>query len=186
MLEHLPQMVWVMDPEGRIVYVNPAGLRFVGDSAGALGLSWLMVVEPSERDRVLESTRGGPGDAGLWSSELRLRRHDGAFRRMRVLAQVVRDDADVTAAWIGTCVDVEDERRVGDELRRQALETGLLVAAHGDAGDRERARLASIAESGVLAPLRLAAARLRAAGAVDESIAVERAAAALRMLLGDD
>lgn len=179
-IDSLPVIVWMLAPDGRLVYVNRAGREYVGVDHDGTGEGWADVVHPDDRARAASGWPGPQSAPEGWEAEFRLRRHDGQFRRALVRARPVRDEAGVVSRWVGTVTDVEDERRMGDELRRQALDIGLVLAAAVDAADHERRRLARQLRAPALEPLEAAARSLQEAGHAEESAAVMRAVKALR------
>ncbi len=180
MIDALPVIIWMLAPDGRLVYINRTGREYFGVDGDFTGDGWDDPVHPNDRDRA-KAAWPGPLTAMLgWDTEFRLRRHDGEFRRALVRARPVRDEAGVLVTWIGTTTDVEDERRMGDELRRRALDIGLVLAAAEDAAERERRRLARQLQDAALEPLEAVAQRLRREGQTEASAAVERSLTALR------
>jgi PAS domain S-box-containing protein len=153
-LDALPALAWIYTPDRRLLYANRAMREYFGPE-GLDDEAWIDVVHPGDRDRASAEWHAPAIDA-----EYRLRRRDGEWRRALVRARALRGDDGALLAWIGTTTDVEDERRMGDEFRRQALDIGLVLAAAGDAAERERARLAKVVRDTALEPLETAARRL--------------------------
>jgi len=54
--------------------------------------------------------------------EARLRRHDGVYRWFLIRAQAFRDDSGNIVRWYGTSTDIDDRRRVEEELRNAQSE----------------------------------------------------------------
>lgn len=153
-LDALPALMWIYTPDRRLLYANRAMREYFGPE-GLDDEAWVNLVHPGDRDRAKAKWPVPAMDA-----EYRLRRSDGEWRRALVRARALRGDDGTLLAWIGTTTDVEDERRMGDEFRRQALDIGLVLAAAGDAAERERARLAKVMRKTALEPLETAARRL--------------------------
>ena len=143
--------------------------------------TWIDVVHPGDRDRALADW-----PVPAMEAEYRLRRNDGEWRRALVRARALLGDDGTLLAWVGTTTDVEDERRMGDEFRRQALDIGLVLAAAGDAGERERARLAEVLRETALEPLETAARRLALEDQAALSDLVARSLDALRAAFEPD
>jgi hypothetical protein len=153
-LDALPALTWIYTPDRRLLYANRAMREYWGPE-GLDDEAWVDIVHPGDRARATATWSVPAMDA-----EYRLRRSDGQWRRALVRARALCGDDGALLAWIGTTTDVEDERRMGDEFRRQALDIGLVVAAAGDAAERERARLAKVVRETALGPLETAARRL--------------------------
>src|SRR5262249_29958893 len=56
---------------------------------------------------------GEPGEI-----EARLRRHDGAYRWFLIRVEPFRDDTGKIVRWYGTSTDIDDRKRVEEQLRR--------------------------------------------------------------------
>ena len=179
-----PVNAWMMDAADGRVYMNRTMREYFGfDVARGSWLvvdDWLSVLDPRDHERAMVTWRERQASPEGWDAEFRACRHDGEWRRVLVRARPVRDDAGVMVRWVGTTTDVEDERRLGDELCRRALDSGLVLAAADDAAKHERGRLATQLRTTALDPLEAIAHRLQRAGHTEESSAIARALEALR------
>ena len=159
MADHAPVMMWVTDADGYCTYLNRSWYDFTGqDEVEALGLGWLEAVHPEDREH--------SGDVFLEASkrsvpfrlEYRLIRADGAVRwAIDAAAPRFSDDGEFLG-YIGSVVDITDERMVEAELRRNqtALEEQTRAlrivnrAAAAIAGDLDLERLVgAITDAGV-------------------------------------
>jgi len=179
-LDALPALAWMLAADRRLLYANLAMRRYYGPEV-LEDDDWLDIVHPSDHDRALANWPQPD-----WESEYRVRRVDGEWRRVLVRARALHGDDGTMLGWVGTTTDVEDERRMGDELRRQALDIGLVLAAAGDAAARERARLAKVIRETALAPLETVARRLALEDRAELSELVAGSLKALRDALGAD
>ena len=181
-----PVNAWMMDAADGRVYMNRTMREYFGFDVDITHSSWLdvddwrSVLDPRDHERAMVTWRERQTAPEGWDAEFRARRHDGVWRRHLVRARPVRDDAGVLVRWVGTSTDVEDERRLGDELCRRALDTGLVLAAADDAAKHERGRLAMQLRTTALDPLEATAQRLQRAGHSEESSAIVRALQAIR------
>lgn len=117
-------IVWVTEPDGTITMELPSWQAYTGQQREDYqGWGWLMAVHPEDRaatqavwQRALESKE-------MYYTEYRLLRHDGQFRRVMVRGVPVLDVTGSVIEWVGTCTDVEDDRRAAEHLRQaQRLE----------------------------------------------------------------
>jgi PAS domain S-box-containing protein len=173
-LDALPALTWIYTPDRRLLYANRAMREYWGPE-GLDDDAWIDIVHPGDRDRAKAKWHEPEVDA-----EYRLRRSDGEWRRALVRARALHGEDGALLWWIGTTTDVEDERRMGDEFRRQALDIGLVLAAAGDAAERERARLAKVVRETALGPLETAARRLALEDHAELSDLVVRSLQAVR------
>jgi PAS domain S-box-containing protein len=184
-LELAPEIVALTRPDGDLVYLNQAGRDFYGAGVDLLVDGWSAVGESPDSERPTALWLRRFAEADSWDAEFRQRRRDGEPRRMMFRARAMRDGSGTLRGWVLSCTDVEDQRRVGDALRRQAIDSGLLLAAVDEAASRERIRIFTAAALTVLAPLSETVRRLREPGSADPDLGavVEAALAELRRLL---
>lgn len=183
-LDAMPDMAAVLTPDGLLIYMNHAGREFFGPEADLLQDGWYDILEPSERERAAANWPKPDGEMRAWDAEFRLRRHDGEFRRAMVRSRAVVGDSGGPVAWVVSTIDVEDERRLGDELRRRAMDMGLVLALADDAARLERARLAAHVRQTAIEPLEAAAQRLRGDHPQDSELIAQSLAAIREALEG--
>jgi PAS domain S-box-containing protein len=127
MMELLPQIPWVIDPQGRALDVSQRWLEITGTTDDQWrGFGWLDALHPEDRqptiDAMHESFRtGNPIDL-----EYRVRRSGGEWKWMRArgAARIGADGKIV--CWYGSLEDVDEQRRY------QTARQGMLVG--GQAG----------------------------------------------------
>jgi signal transduction histidine kinase/CheY-like chemotaxis protein len=86
-------------------------------------MGWLQAIHPDDREATLEAWRRALDQRQTYYTEYRLRRHDGQYRRVVARGVPVLDSEGGLIEWVGTCNDVEDDRRAAEHLRQaQRLE----------------------------------------------------------------
>jgi PAS domain S-box-containing protein len=116
----------VTDPAGKIIYVNPADAAMHGYSIEELRGKPASLFAAGE---IVVSDR--PGGLELWSRERLNRTKDGRVFPVRLLSDVVTNDAGAVEAVVTLCEDVSSFRRAVDELDRRdriLSAVGLAVA----------------------------------------------------------
>jgi PAS domain S-box-containing protein len=110
-------IVWVLDPELRPTGRNQPWELYTGQATEEYAqLGWLSAVHPDDREAIrAEAARAMAAGSSL-TTEFRVRRADGEYRRTFIRAIPIREDGRVVE-WIGTANDVEDARRAADEQR---------------------------------------------------------------------
>ena len=109
LLNTMPQIVWVMQPDGRTTYVNQRWLDYSGCSVEeSLGHGWSGLVHPDDRVRVCGLCAQACGRDGSHELEFRLRRADGIYRWMLGRTVPQFDAAGQTTQWLGTLTDIDD------------------------------------------------------------------------------
>jgi PAS domain S-box-containing protein len=133
--ETLPQIVWTADPDGNVDYFNGRWTEYTGLNLEQMRAKrgWRQVVHPDDIRRVnrlwREAVRTGEG----YNIEYRFRRaSDGAYRWHLGRALPLHDEQGRIVKWFGTCTDIEDQKRVHDELHQavKMRENFLSVASH--------------------------------------------------------
>ena len=122
-------IVWVIDAQLRPTGDNPAWERYTGQTGDTyLEHGWLEALHPDDRAQVGRAAATAAASGEPLSLELRIRRHDGQFRRHLIRAVPVRENSAIVE-WIGTAIDVEDDRRRADDQRE--LRARLLALTDG-------------------------------------------------------
>ena len=122
----LPGLVWTALPDGRIDYVNRTWCEYTGMSReDACGSGWAPVVHPDDVgiatvywQTLLKS--GRPGEC-----EVRLRRHDGIYRRFLIRAVPRRNAIGRLAKWVVAGTDVEGRGQAEAASERAVRESAL-------------------------------------------------------------
>jgi PAS domain S-box-containing protein len=127
MLEALPQIAFVIRPDGTAEYYNRRFTDYVGHAVGADPDSRTELQHPDDREALVQARRAGAASDNPYRVEARLRRHDGAYRWHVVSNTPLRRDGK-TVAWLGTAVDIDDARRAEETLRRVNEELEQRVA----------------------------------------------------------
>jgi PAS domain S-box-containing protein len=132
-----PQLIWVCDARGKVLWVNARWLQFTGQSfADALDEGWRTIVHPDDEDEAQRRWREAAANGEAYECEYRLRGQDGGFRWFLGRAIAVRT-TDGTL-WYGSNTDIDDARRAARTLRvfadiGEALSESLGLAATLDA-----------------------------------------------------
>src|SRR5579863_783033 len=130
MADNLPAMVWVSDSEGLRTYFNRAWLGFTGRSLEQeLGDGWSDGIHPEDRLRCLDTYRTSIKSRLPFKMEYRLRRADGAFRRVLSHGQPCLTDEGEFQGYVGTCLDI-DEQKASEET---VLSLAAIVQSSDDA-----------------------------------------------------
>lgn len=112
------RLVWVVDPRGALVDASPSWRAFTGqDPATATAAGWLETLHPEDRDRVELTWRRALAGREPVEYEVRVRRHDGAYRSLQVRAVPYLDDAGAVRGWVCLASDVEAQQRDAEALR---------------------------------------------------------------------
>ncbi len=127
--ESLPQIVWRSRADSSLNnYVNARWFEYSGmdfDSTGGTG--WLGALHPDDHARVVEALHRSMETGRGYDLEYRLRRRDGEYRRFLARSMPLPDADGAITSWVGTCTDIEDEKRSQDALTFIAESSAVLA-----------------------------------------------------------
>ncbi|WFU49812.1 PAS domain-containing sensor histidine kinase [Sinorhizobium terangae] len=134
-MEDIPGLGWSCYPDGRMRFVNPKALEFVGLTVEEMKRLmeagdtawWQPFVHPDDRERSLALWKHSLSTGEPLIDEQRVRRHDGTYRWFRDSAVASRDEHGRITAWYGTTVDIDDQRKAEAALRESEQQLRQLI-----------------------------------------------------------
>ncbi len=123
--EALPQLVWIMRPDGTGLYCNERCLAFYGRSWQDLA-GRLSHIHPEDRDKAARLRAECIAAGRLFQVVVRLRSQDEAYRWHPLSVVPLKGEG---GAWVGTATDIDDLRRAEEVNARLAA----IVTASADA-----------------------------------------------------
>jgi len=126
LIETLPAQIWCTAPDGEPVYFSQRFRDFIGfnvadkDIAGASRLSGVLsaIIHPDDLATVKAHFAHALATGEAFALKHRQRRFDGAYRWVETRAAAMRDGEDRIVQWNGFCLDIDDQIRAEDALRR--------------------------------------------------------------------
>jgi PAS domain S-box-containing protein len=119
----MPQIVWVTDGDGKLLYLNDRWYEFSGltleETAAREGL--MSVVHGDDSERMLKQWETALATRRAFEVEVRMRARDGFYEWFLVRSQPFIDDDGSVVSWFGTSTDIT-RQKVGEESVRQHLE----------------------------------------------------------------
>lgn len=116
--EAVPQIVWIVEPDGSLSYSNQRGTDFSGIAQdGVQGLQRLEVIHPEDRQTSLAAWEQAFATGNPYEVELRLQDADGHYRWFLNRAVPIRDGAGQVVKWFGTSTDLDEVKR-SEEAKR--------------------------------------------------------------------
>ena len=117
LVERSASIFWTASSVGELNLGRAAWARFCGVAEETLaGMGWLGTVHEEDRDATVEAWKRATERVERYSLEHRMRRADGAWRVMEVLAVPVYDAEGSVREWVGTHVDVTERRDAENAL----------------------------------------------------------------------
>ncbi len=118
--ETIPQLVWTSLADGQWDWAGPQWQAYTGLSGPAsFGHGWRAALHPDDQARAEAAwwEASGEGRSGRLDVELRLRRHDGAWRWFQARAVPLPPEDGAGLRWFGTCTDMDDLKLAEEALR---------------------------------------------------------------------
>ena len=121
MLEALPDIAFVIRPDGTGEHYNKQLRDYAGGSLGPTPADRSTLYPPQDRERVDRERAKAYATGRELVVDARMRRHDGVYRWHRIRNCPVRVDGRI-AFWLGTAVDIDDMREANVLLERRVAE----------------------------------------------------------------
>lgn len=129
----MPQMVWSTLPDGYHDYYNEQWYRYTGMPHHATdGDGWNGVFHADDQERAWAAWQNSLETGDPYEIQYRLRHRSGSYRWVLGRALPIRDDAGRIIRWMGTCTDIDSQKRAEDELRNasRSKDEFLAMLAH--------------------------------------------------------
>ncbi|MGI4975347.1 MAG: response regulator [Janthinobacterium lividum] len=118
LLDALPQLAWIAEPDGDIVWYNAPWYHYTGTTLEEMrGWGWRTVHHPDHAEAVTAKYRASMSTGGAWEDTFPLRGADGSFRWFLSRANPIRDAGGRILRWLGTNTDISDRRDQDAALR---------------------------------------------------------------------
>lgn len=130
LLENAPNMVWIADPHGTVLFNNSRWYDYSGLGPGD---HWSEATHPDDIAPALASWRHSLRTGDPLTVEKRFRRAaDGQYRWHLVQGLPIRDAAGHITRWYGSSTDIEDQKRAIATLAEanQRISRFLAVLSH--------------------------------------------------------
>ena len=128
--EAMPALVLTTSADGEVVYCNHELLEYCGVQMDDLqGSRWVELIHPEDVATGSERWMAEIQTLKPFSSEYRIRRHDGVYRWYLTRTAPLRNADDEIEGWVGVSVDVHDRRVAEDDMRQMSDELRRANAA---------------------------------------------------------
>jgi PAS domain S-box-containing protein len=121
--EAVPQMVWIVEPDGTLSYSNQQGSQFSGQPMENFqGWQRLNAIHPDDRDRSRAAWQTALETGTPYEIQLRLQDAQGDYRWFLNRAVPIRDATGRVVKWFGTSTDLDEVKRSEETKRLQEVE----------------------------------------------------------------
>ncbi len=118
----MPQMIWTTDASGQLNYVSDQWLKYTGltleqtrDRTAAS-----QFIHPDEVESSYQQWQAAVELGTTYQTEMRLKQgNDDSYRWFLVRAVPIRDEQGQIVEWCGTSTDIDDRKRIEEELRQK-------------------------------------------------------------------
>jgi PAS domain S-box-containing protein len=115
--------VWTAAPDGRIIGDCPGWESITGQTPEQYrGWGWANVVHPDDKQQILEEWNHSLQHVIPVDVTYRNRRRDGSYGYFRAQGAPICNPDGSVREWIGTVVDIDDQKRAEEALRRSEAE----------------------------------------------------------------
>jgi diguanylate cyclase (GGDEF)-like protein/PAS domain S-box-containing protein len=129
MAEAVPEIIWTADPAGVDDFFNQRCYDYTGLTFEEMrGSGWTVMVHPDDLPVCTEEWEGALRSGKPYEVQYRLRGKDGTYRWFLCRAKPIRGSEEKIVKWIGSCTDIEDQKRNQQVLEEQILERTTQLA----------------------------------------------------------
>lgn len=126
LVENVPHMVWIANPQGQMEYFNQRWYEF---TLLCESEAWTAAIHPHERAHAEHAFQAAREAGAELNIEVRYRRGlDSAYRWHLVRATPLRRDDGSILRWYGTCTDIEDQKAAQETLLQAQSRTDQFLA----------------------------------------------------------
>jgi len=125
-----PVLIWVSDPD-EILYANRALIDFLGADPSLTRFEWAQLIHPQDRDGYLEAYRQRMERREPFQRQVRIRRKDGQYRWMKVMAHSRLTPSGELLGYVGSAFDIGDLKDAERSLREADISKNRFLAVLG-------------------------------------------------------
>ena len=117
MAESMPQKIWTGTPDGNIDFFNHQWMEFTGLPFEAIrDWGWGQFIHPDDLEETVRIYKTAVSEGQPFEMQQRFRRSDGVYRWHLARGTPMRDAAGKIIMWMGSNTDIDDQKRLNDEL----------------------------------------------------------------------
>jgi PAS domain S-box-containing protein len=117
----IPQVIVVLDPDGRVIYVNRVALEYTGLSIEEVRAesSCDRIIHPEDIERFKEVRQNALLNGAPFEGEQRVLGKDGKYRWFLIRYNPFRDEQGRLVRWYATGTDIEDRKVAEQRLQNE-------------------------------------------------------------------
>ena len=137
LIEDMPVMLWTADPEGHWTHVNRRWTEYTGLIGASPGFGFEEALHPDDVESTVSVWRQAVDAQAPYDIEYRLRDVEGQYRWFVVRGRYFSHPSFPDTAWVGSCTDIDDQRRAEQEARATRLSAIRALGLALEVRDRE-------------------------------------------------
>ena len=153
MADSMPQLVWMAEPDGKVIYYNRRAREYHGINKSDHGWEWAPVVHDDDLQTTVDAWTNALQTGTLYEVEHRVRTADGSFRWHLSRGVPMIDPQGNVQQWYGTATDIHEQKVTEAALRQREAQLELLVKSV-ESSNRDLERFAFVASHDLQEPLR--------------------------------
>lgn len=128
-IDTIPQMIVVLNPDGNVIYANRLPLEYTGLTLDEWRADNFRdrVFHPEDVQRLREELQKGLSGSVPFEIERRARRKDGKYRWFLIRYNPLLDERGSVVRWYTTGTDIEERKQAEDKLRQEERELRQLI-----------------------------------------------------------
>lgn len=153
MADSMPQLVWMADPDGKVIYYNRRAEEYHGINKSDDGWEWAPVVHEEDLQATVDAWTTALQTGTMYEMEHRVRVADGGFRWHLSRGVPMINEQGKVVQWYGTATDIHEQKVTEAALRQREAQLELLVKSV-ESSNRDLERFAFVASHDLQEPLR--------------------------------
>lgn len=119
--ESLPQLVWMTDASGNILYASARWQQYTGIQTNGKE-AWRRMVHPDDWDYISQAWQTSLNTGASYQAEVRLVTSTGDYRWNAVHGIPVRNEYGAISKWVGAYTDIHDQRTFAEKLEQLVVQ----------------------------------------------------------------
>tara|TARA_R110001599_G_scaffold352320_1_gene586697 strand:+ start:2900 stop:7066 length:4167 start_codon:yes stop_codon:yes gene_type:complete len=132
--ESLPHMLWLVDTQGDLTYLNSKGRTYLGFNDNTyIGSKWFTFVHPDDLPLTTKKWKSASLDKSSFSVQVRVKNSTGIYRWFMVSISPMIDESGEITSWIGISTDVHDQYLIQTNLKENEEKFRTIFEQSNDA-----------------------------------------------------
>ncbi len=129
MTDTVPQLIYMVNPDGQVSYVNEKWTRYTGlsfEEATTSPEGFLSIIHPEDKELLLSRAKDSFTNNAEFQVEVRLRDKNGNYRWFVKKCSPVINAEGKVARWVGSATDIHSTKQMVQELLESNEQMALL------------------------------------------------------------